>query len=352
MIKIKKHIEIVSSTKRFLSSMGVESRKAAQATLAQHYTRVGITIINSESDLEKLVSLQPDLVFLGMDFMYTDDTSDSAHPNKIWMSDYLDQHGIAYTGSSRIAHEREHDKHLAKQRVMDIGLDTAPFLLIKQDSAHNIDICGLNFPLFIKPTNRGGGVGIDSNSVVYNYEQLRAQAQSISAKFQSDSLVEEYLPGREFSVAILKDIYSDEYDVMPIELIPPKDKNGIRMLSKLVKSSIPLKAIEVLDIDTQNSLKTLALGVFYALDAQDYGRIDIRMDSVDTPYFLEANLIPSLVEDYGSFPKACKLNINLSYESMILQIVELGFRRNINLIEEIEEIPSFNTAVSSLVPVL
>ncbi|MDQ5953468.1 MAG: D-alanine--D-alanine ligase, partial [Patescibacteria group bacterium] len=46
------------------------------------------------------------------------------------------------------------------------------------------------------------------------------------------------------------------------------------------------------------------------------------------PNFLEANLIPSLIKDYGNFPKACKLHLNLSYQQMIMQIIGLGLKRS------------------------
>jgi hypothetical protein len=45
------------------------------------------------------------------------------------------------------------------------------------------------------------------------------------------------------------------------------------------------------------------------------------------PNFLEANLIPSLIKDYGNFPKACAINIGMGYEQMLLAIVQLGLLR-------------------------
>jgi hypothetical protein len=51
---------------------------------------------------------------------------------------------------------------------------------------------------------------------------------------------------------------------------------------------------------------------------------DIRQDSKGNAQFLEANLIPSLITNYGSFPKACVINLDLNYEDMIVRIVELG----------------------------
>ena len=72
----------------------------------------------------------------------------------------------------------------------------------------------------------------------------------------------------------------------------------------------------------------LALHVFHALGARDYGRIDIRLDGAGVPHFLEANLMPSILKDYGNFPKACMLNETIGYEESILRIVDLAFERS------------------------
>src|SRR2546422_735150 len=103
MQKIQKHIEIVSSTKTEFSSMSRESRDAAQAVLSKHYAKVGVTIVNDLSDLESLVKLRPDLVFLGMTFLPVNSELGRNDPDKIWLAEYLDELNISYTGSNRLA---------------------------------------------------------------------------------------------------------------------------------------------------------------------------------------------------------------------------------------------------------
>lgn len=348
MLKQSKHIEIVSTTQTVLSSMSQESRDAILAVLTKHFTRVGITIVNNLSDLRALVAAKPDLVFLGMKFIPADPTLGIQDPNKIWISDYLDMHGIAYTGSSQEAHELEINKNFAKKCVADAGLETSPFLVSRKSKPINKSEITLSYPLFIKPTNRGGGLGIDGDSVVNNFEELQTKVKSIATNHQADSLIEQYLPGREFSVAILKDNYSEDYETMPIELVAPPSKKGARLLSDQVKTSNAEEVFEVTDSIIRDKVTKLALDVFYALGARDYGRIDIRLDQSGTPQFLEANLLPSLICGYGSFPKACLLNIGLDYEPMILNIVELALSRSTafdeDVLEDIENdlaLPSF-----------
>jgi D-alanine-D-alanine ligase len=336
-MKINSCIEIVRSTNPGLSYMSQSSCSAACAVLSKQFLRVRITVVNNLADLEALVDRQPDLVFLGMEYIPLPTNLGVSDTNKIWLSEYFDEHGIAYTGSDQAAHMFGRNKPLAKQRMLDANLGTAAYCVLEQDQAVVSSDVPFAYPLFIKPANRGGGLGISSESVVHNFEQLRVRANYISNEIQSDSLVEEYLSGREFSVAVLKDNYSKEYLVMPIELVAPTDENGARLLSGQVKSSNVEQVLEVADNDIRAKVVRLALESFHALGARDYGRIDIRLDDTGVPHFLEANLIPSLISGYGSFPKACLLNIGLEYGPMIIAIAELGLARNLNDQEDVPE---------------
>src|SRR5688572_32885655 len=103
--KIQKHIEIARSTNKTLSSMSQKSVDAAYELLKAHYATVGVTTINTASDLNRLVAKRPDLVFMGMKYVY------GALPGtKIWISEYLEDHGIEHTGSPKRAIEFEQNK--------------------------------------------------------------------------------------------------------------------------------------------------------------------------------------------------------------------------------------------------
>lgn len=334
MQKINKHIEIVSSTDSTLSSMSAPSRDAIRVVLAQHYKRVDITIVNTLTDLEALIDRKPDLVFLGMKFVPNNPALGINDPKKIWLSQYFDTHDIAYTGSNHHAHALEQDKQLAKQRVLDAGFKTSRYKVVRYNEPQSVEGITLQFPMFVKPNNRGGGLGISSTSLVSTVDELISKVQSITTTLQSDSLIEEYLPGREFSVAVLQTEHSSALSVMPIELVAEPDEQGARILGGKVKASNTERVLEVIDKKTRAAVCALAADVFYALGARDYGRIDIRMDAFGTPHFLEANLLPSLISGYGSFPKACELNNNLGYEAMILTITQMALGRHADSFEE------------------
>ncbi len=114
---------------------------------------------------------------------------------------------------------------------------------------------------------------------------------------------------------------------MPIELIALPDNNGLPILSGQVQSLNAEFALMIVDPDVKSKINTFALAAFHALGGRDYGRIDVRLKASGAPKFSEANLIPSLISGYGSFPKACVLNVGLDYEPMILKIISLAMQR-------------------------
>jgi D-alanine-D-alanine ligase len=248
--------------------------------------------------------------------------------SKVWLPSYLAAAGIPCTGSGAEAYALELDKTLAKDRVRSSGLATADYVVINKYDDFD-GVVDLDFPLFVKPTNRRGGQGIDAFSLVHNREQLVEKVKAVCGAMGADALIEEYLPGREFSVAILKQIDSDEYSVMPIELIPPLNQAGVRVLCRQVKNDNEELAVRVSDSSLYDAVCELGLKAFKALGADGYGRIDIRLDKQQNPFFLEANLTPSVTQNYGSFPKACLINESLDYDDMILRIVSVALAASI-----------------------
>ena len=328
-MKQRRHIEIVRSGVTSLSSMGEPSAQMIRVVLEQHYERVGITQVNDLSDLEQLVALQPDLVFLGMKYIplitsggYTTDTN-------IWLSGYLEAHGINYTGSSAAAIALDFDKAAAKRTVQAAGLRTADYFVARPGQFLSQADLPLFFPLFIKPPAAGGGQGIAADSVIRDFDAFQRKVQQISDDFQSDALVETYLPGREFSVAIMANSSGSSIIAMPIELIADANAQGDRILGQAIKAADTERVVAVTDLALQRQLTVMALAAFRALGASDYGRIDIRLDGHRQLHFLEANLIPGVAfHDFTSyFTAACQINGQFDYPAMVLQLVAIALAR-------------------------
>jgi len=307
--------------------MSLPSREAIRDILAQHYTDVRITIVNDLADLERLVDRQPDFVFLGMKYVPGNPHTNGQPSPKIWLSQYLQDSNISYTGSDADAISLELNKHYAKERIIDKHLLTARFAVVKSDTDIAPDEIDLSYPMFVKPTSGGGGSGIDDDSLVYNFSQLRSKLVSLRLEDAGDVLIEEYLPGREFSVGILRNENGKGYAIMPIEIVAPVNQSGERFLSNLVKKYDTNLSSLISDSDMRQRVAMFGMAAFEALGAGDYGRIDIRLDAQGRPNFLEANLLPSLLNNYGNFPRTCLLNNDMSHEALILQIAKFAADR-------------------------
>jgi D-alanine-D-alanine ligase len=321
---IDKYIEIVGSSNPRLNAMAPDAQAAVMAVLSKKYTKVGATIVDDMAGLEKLVAKKPDFVVLGMKLVLLDPSKSYDDSPKVWLSDYLEEHSIAYTGSATEALTLEFDKPVAKQKVMDAELESSAYFIssIKQP----VFLHSLEFPLFVKPTNRGDSKGVDEMSVVYSQPELEAKITSIHSECISDALIEEYLSGREFSVAVIRRADSGELLAMPIEITSPADAKGHKFLSEAVKYADSERVLAVDDVELKSKLNTLAIGVFQALGSRDYGRIDMRLDGMGVPSFIEANLMPGL-SNHGYLSRCFALNEDIEYEDMILSIVELGLQR-------------------------
>lgn len=322
--KIDTYIEIVASNNPRLNDLPEEARLTILAALQQRYSKVAITIVDNMEDLENLVAKKPDLVVLGMGLVPLDASKSYDDSPKVWLSNYLKENGINFTGSGTEALLLQRNKHEAKQKVMDAGLHSSAYFvstILQPTFVHN-----LTFPLFVKPTNRGDGKGIDEKSVVYSEAELQSKIVSIHDECGSDALIEEYLPGREFSVAVVKQSDSNELFAMPIELTTPADTKGNSFLSEAIKKADSEQVLIINDSELRNSLTQLAMGVFKALGSRDYGRIDLRLDASGVPHFIEANLMPGL-SDHGYLSRCFAMNKQISYDAMILSIIDLALKR-------------------------
>ena len=247
---------------------------------------------------------------------------------KIWFTEFLDKHNLLYTGSSKEAIELEFDKSKAKIIVQDQGIKTASFF-IAQHNQFQKDEIPLSFPLFIKPLFEGDSRGIDSNSLVHNYKEYQKKVKAISKDQNTVSLVEKYLSGKEYTVAIIQDFKNDSYQVYPVELLAQKNRKGDRILGFADKVTDKELTLEIEDKNIKTMVSKLALNSFKALGAKGYGRIDIRMDKKGVPHFLEANLVPGL--GYGYFYRCYNLNTGSTHEQMIVNIVRNAFDKTKNL---------------------
>jgi len=320
-IKINKTIEIVvvpnlGMVNSHQDNVGIIlEEKNVLRILSKQYKNVSITEINSEEDLEQLVKRKPDLVFSGVKYFFFNNRN-------IWLNDYLEMFEISYIASSKVALDNESDKNRAKKIMQKNNIKTADFFITNPGEYLKESSIPLKFPLFIKPVTGGDSRGIDKNSLVFNFEDFTTKILDIKINQNSPSLVETYLAGKEYSVGIFEDSIEGSLRAMPIEIIVKKNIDGHCILDFDVKKNDEEEVILVTDIKIFDKLSELAKNSFIALGGKSLGRIDIKMDHLGVPHFIEANLMPGLRKGY--FYRSCVLNLDMSYEDMIFSIANTG----------------------------
>ena len=205
--------------------------------------------------------------------------------NGAWQA-ALEKAGIFhYTGSPPTASALAMEKPLAKARVKEFGIPVATGSVWKAGDTPP----GLPFPFVAKPCNGGSSVGF---SIVNSEKELAALSSS------TEWLCESYLPGKEYSVAIL-----DGRALPPIEIRP---QGGLYDYTHKYSPGATLELCPAPIAPSQLAqLQNLALICFSALELRDFARIDFKEDARGTPCFLEANSIPGMTQT-SLFPLAAR----------------------------------------------
>ncbi len=235
----------------------------------------------------------------------------------------LDIYRIPYTFSDPMVLALTLHKGMTKRVVRDAGIPTPPFAVI--ESLSDLDSVDLAFPLFVKPNAEGTGKGISAVSRADDPGSLRRNCRELLERYPSGLLVEEYLPGREFTVGILG-TGADAFSPGIMEIIH-KTTETAGIYSYHAKSdyertmdyTVPEGEIARLTTD-------LALRAWKILGCRDGGRIDIRVDRNGIPNFIEVNPLAGLDNVHSDLPILAYKN-GYTYEQVIDAIMKSALRR-------------------------
>ncbi len=208
----------------------------------------------------------------------------------------LDQYKIPYVFSGPVIMGISLNKHLTRLIVSAAGVPVSPGMLISE--LNDIEKCNLQYPLFVKPVSEGTGKGITEKSLVNSPAELKEMVEWILKRFDQPALVEEYLPGREFTVGVIGS--GDEAVAiggMEIEckITFPIQLNLRRIIRNYCKY-IPMAK------EFTEECKTVALNVWKALGGVDAGRVDLKADRNGRICFIEVNPLAGLHPVHSDLP--------------------------------------------------
>ncbi len=317
------YLEIITTPNDDMKESGFGSLKACNNvlnTIQEMGHQVLLSVCESRQDLVNVVSRKPDLVILAVKYTTCLDEGD------IWLADFFSDNGINYTGSSREVLEFDSNKVLAKTHLMNKDISTAKYFMAVPGQYKNESELPFTFPLFLKPLNAANGNGIDDLSFVTSFIEYEAKVTSLYDSFQQPILIEEYLDGREFTVAVIQ-AADEKLIVSAVELIPPVSSNGLKILGAKAKRDDSEKMIAIDNDDIRQRVSALAVEAFNSLVVRDFGRIDIKSNTNGDLFFMEANLVPGMTFGSSYFPQACKLANGLSYKEVVERILQGGLAR-------------------------
>ena len=246
----------------------------------------------------------------------------------------LEYLNIPYTASDPLTLNLCLDKARAKEILAFHSLPTARFKVV---SAKNFSFNSLHYPLLVKPLYEGSSIGIFNDSLVRTRQEMRQRVSQVLDRFREPALVEEFLSGREFTVAILGN--GDEARVLPIVEIKfdslPQGVNPIYSFeAKWIwdVASNPLEIFAcpaVLSPELQSDIERVCLDAYRVLRCRDWCRIDVRLDASNRPHIIELNPLPGIIprpEDNSCFPKAARA-AGMSYNELINTVLDIACKR-------------------------
>lgn len=251
--------------------------------------------------------------------------------------------GIPYTASRVVSSAIGLDKAHTKRVWRDAGLPTAGFVEVRH--LKDLDQIPFNFPMFVKPAREGSGMGITQGSIVRDQEELWSQTAYILEKYHQPALVEEFLPGREFTVGFIGNPgsprnrrFPDLYDPQGYHFLPILEiDSGISISPTVYGQQAKSFAVGTLgapgylcpaDIshDLEQLLISLTRQAAEVLDVCDVSRVDFRLDADQQPRLLEINTLPGLSPGYSDLCIQASAE-DLSYSILITEILYLAAER-------------------------
>jgi D-alanine-D-alanine ligase len=229
--------------------------------------------------------------------------------------------GLAYTGSDAWTCAVTLDKRLTKMVAAAVGAVTPPARFIRD--LEDLDDLPLRMPVIVKPNFEGSSKGIGAASIADDVETTREAAAEALARFPDGVLVEEFVAGRDVTVAFLEPygpLAGVEYEFADADAVV----YGYE-LKNLRPDDVAVRAPAALPEGADSRLATAAGAVFGELSVRDLGRADFRVAEDGTIWFLEVNPLPSLEEGAGLYA-AAEL-VGLGAAGVIGAVVESAVRR-------------------------
>jgi D-alanine-D-alanine ligase len=228
----------------------------------------------------------------------------------------LEYLGVPYTGSGVMGSAIGMDKLRTKRLAHAIGVATSDFVVLRGPEDFDLALERLQLPLIVKPATQGSSVGMTK---VEKAEELAA-AYAAAAQLEELVFAEPWLPGKEYTVAILQE------EALPsIRIETPKTFYDYE--AKYFRDDTRYYCPSGLPEPAEAHLRSLALAAFDAAGASGWGRADFMLDAAGRPQLLEINTIPGMTS-HSLVPMAARA-VGIDFEELVWRVLETSFTRRL-----------------------
>ena len=205
----------------------------------------------------------------------------------MWLADILDAKGIPYIGPNAATMKAVIHK-TTTHRILKASNVSVPY---HYQIGKGDVVPDLEYPAFVKPSYESRSIGISDNSVVHSKDELARQVAYIHEKYEQPALVEEYLPGEEYTVLMLGNGVQQEFLAGRVEV--DKSLFGKYPILRSDLRGVGATKIRPMNHYTQEAV-SLTRDAMKALNCLDHVRTDLRLDSNNRLKIIEVNGIPGL----------------------------------------------------------
>ncbi|MFN2246491.1 MAG: D-alanine--D-alanine ligase [Candidatus Promineifilaceae bacterium] len=255
---------------------------------------------------------------------------------------------LPYTGSSVLTLALTLDKPMTKRVLSHHNLPTPPFQVFER-IGEPLDP-DLQFPLFVKPSREGTGMGISAESIVNDEKQLRKQLEALFDRYDQPVLAERFIDGREITVGVVGNLTSPVAWRLPEDEAAARISRGLHFFPPLEidMSRYPAEEAGIytsnikttlvhdfhylcpapLSDDQIEELNWLTAATFRITGCRDVARVDFRLDANDNnkPYILEINPLPGLNPEYSDLVIEARA-AGWRYEKLVNRILHEAIER-------------------------
>ena len=225
------------------------------------------------------------------------------------MQAFLKSKNIAYTGSDSLSSAIGIDKLKTKLLWRSLNISTPDFLQVTEKTSYAEIVSAIGVPFFIKPSNEGSSIGIDK---IKNEKQYQ-DAFLKTSKIDANVIVEKFVDGEEFTVAIVND------KTLPVIKIKPSNE-FYDYQAKYIKDDTQYICPSGIEKHKEVLISQEAIRAFKVIGCSSWGRVDFMMDKQGRHYFIEVNTSPGMTS-HSLVPMAAK-ELGINFDQLVLEILK------------------------------